>query len=175
MISQTHGFPLFAVAEMAICRQAIDADSLGRVLRFTLPDADARNWQIFPALANEANKWFAVAVAVSAVTRDLDSYTYVQPGDERAMPLVLFEGEGGAEGARRAARDAFNQQGLATGFQQGLKAVSRAKGGNAGLVTLLDDWVTKEQAKATNARYPAEFKKDLDEVSRFADSIREEF
>jgi hypothetical protein len=175
MISQTHGFPLFAVAELAICRQAIDVDSLGRILRFTLPDADARSWQIFPALASEANKWFAVAIAVGAVTRDLDAITYLQPGDDRAMPLVLFEGDGDAEVARRSARDAFNMQGLATGFQQGLKSVARTRGGNSGLVAMLDEWIERERGKAVNPRYPAEFRKDVEEVARFADSLREEF
>lgn len=171
MTTQHHGFPLFALAELADCRKAIDADAASRELRFTLPEQEARRWAVEPTAANASAQWFAVALALGHVRLDqvLGGYVYVE-GTLTGSEQVLNQGTVDANSAREQARGEFLKRGLADGFKAFLsKGVTN---GSGDLHERLRPWLTQEETRSEDPSYPSAYRTDLAAVKQYAASIQ---
>jgi len=173
MFTQHHGFPLFALAEIEQCRRAFSNDHAGHVLRFTMPDDEVRRWSIEPTGVMAAQQWFAIALALGRIERVGANYVYKERTAGLGDVEHLFETSGvGRSDARQRARDAFNERGFASAFEQTWPSEVRRLGGNDAVYELLQAWIRLEQERATGADFPTEFREDLDAVRRYAEQIR---
>jgi hypothetical protein len=173
MVHQQHGFPLFAIAEIAACRRAYDADVQSKPLRFTLPEQEARTWSIEPADAAQSHRWFALALALGYIERVGTDYVYREPTNGyAATEHELVKGEMDRALGRERARDEFLRRGFASALDASWKDEVRRVGGNEPMYQKLSAWVAAERARTNDPSYTAEFRKDLELVQEFAESIR---
>jgi hypothetical protein len=169
MTGQTHGFPLFALSEVAECKHAFDAmPGLEQNLRFTLPEPEARRWDITPMSNEEAPKWFALALALKRIKREMQRYGFVQG---EGVPVPLGQPSENPETARQNARNAFADSGYAAMVSREIE-VRASKEGNEWLKGALRQWIEEEEPRTTSPDYPAAFRSDFDQVTRFYQSIQ---
>jgi hypothetical protein len=170
MTVQSHGFPLYALAEVRDCQMDYDASSpVDRVLRFVVPDEAVRHWGLLPVEAKEVRQWFAVGLAVGRVRQVGTAYVY-NAGGARAIDIDLAaDPDPGA--ARQTARDAFLHGGYSAGLKQALEARMRREG-NQPLYDELAQWLAEQARHAMDPDYPEEAKQDIELVRSYHRSIR---
>lgn len=170
MTGQTHGFPLFALAEVAECKHAYDGmPGLEQNIRFTLPEQEARRWDITPMSSDEAPKWFSLALALKRVNREMQRYGYVHGG---GIQSPLGEQSENPESARRSARDAFVESGYSATFSREIQLRVSREGNNEWLKRELRQWLDDEEVHVTKQEYPMEFLADFDRVKSYYRSIQ---
>jgi hypothetical protein len=168
--AQHHGFPLFALAEMAECRRAYaDSDALTRALRFVFPEQSVRTWDIFPVEARDSRQYFALGLGLGQVRRAGTDYVY-NNGQERALDVRLG-GSPDPVQARQVARDEFLKGGFASEVRATLDT-RVLREGNVPLYEMLGRWIEEQDRHAADPEYPAEFQIDVELVREFRKSIR---
>jgi hypothetical protein len=171
MTGQVHGYPLFALAEVLECKRAHDSNpALEQNLRFTLPELEARRWDVMPMSSDDAARSFALALALQRVRRDLQRYAYT-PGGTASSAVPIGDASSDPGEARRSARDAFGESGYAALLSREIEHRA-AREGNQWLLDALKKWLEEEEQRAAAPDYPEEFRTDLDRAKSYYRSIQ---
>lgn len=170
MTGQVHGYPLFALAELAECKAAHDATpALEQSLRFTLPELEARRWDVMPMSSDDAARWFSLALSLKRVRRDLQRYGYI--AGENGVSVPLGDARDDPSEARRNAREAFADSGYAAVLSRDVE-VRVSRDGNAWLRNALKQWLDEQEPQVEQPDYPQEFRTDVERVRNYYRSIQ---
>lgn len=168
MTAQAHGFPLFAVAEIEQCRAAYSADDPARrMLRFTLPETEAREWDMRRPTTEDSERWFAVGLALGKVRRVQQRYELL---DGTGTSLALGDGDEDPAAARKEARRKFGAAGYGIRIKRHVDTIAK-RDGNDAVSAPLSLWLHSEETKAALPEYPAEFQSDVALVRAYRNSI----
>jgi hypothetical protein len=166
---QDHGFPLYALQEAGECKRAFDtAPNDQKQLCFVQPERDVRTWDYSPVAPQEAQQWFALALATGRIRRAGQSYMY-NAGRTTSVDATLGS-DPDPVAARQAARDAF----LASGHSSEVKSLVNARlesEGNVPLYRDLEKWVKEQEGFRSNGNYPADFAQEIELVREYMNSI----
>ena len=170
LTGQVHGYPLFALAEVAECKHAFDAGApVERSLRFTLPEPAARRWDIMPLTSDDAMRSFSLALALRRVQSRGQQYRIFASDGTEISDLGPPNEDPASR--RKEARVVFADGGLAATIAHEI-SMRTAKDGDEWLRNALKQWLDEEEGRAANPEYPAEFRADLDRVKNYYRSIQ---
>ena len=166
---QDHGFPLYALQETGDCKRAFEAGTNDqKQLCFVQPDREVRTWDYSPVAPQEAQQWFALALATGRIRRAGQSYMY-NAGRSTSLDAALGSDPDPVT-ARQVARDAF----LASGHSSEIKTLVNARleaEGNVPLYRDLEKWVAEQESFRANGHYPADFTREIELVREYMNSI----
>jgi hypothetical protein len=142
LTAQDHGFPLFALNEIAICADAYrQATPLEKRMVFTLPEPDVQTWDLIPPPPGEADRWFAVGLALGWIRKVGTHYEYRSPRSG-GLNAAITEDIDEPRDRRQAALDSFRQLGYTSEVKQAVELRMKAEGNDAvrrDLKTWLDE------------------------------------